>query len=84
MKNRVFYGIEPHINNYNAKDFSRGDYEGCMLFQTKKGTPVVVSRSKSMDIWQVQYGLSSVFFGTKAEALAFCKGKFFDADGQVV
>jgi len=67
MKNRVFYGIEPHINNYNAKD-----------------TPVVVSRSKSMDIWQVQYGLSSVFFGTKAEALAFCKGKFFDADGQAV
>ena len=41
MKNKFFYGTKPHISNYDPKDFSRGDYEGCMLFQTKKGTPVV-------------------------------------------
>ena len=29
-------------------------------------------------------GFSNVFFGTKAEALAYCKGRFFDTDGQAV
>ena len=84
MKHRFFYCTEPHINNYNPKDFSRGDYECTQLFQSKSGSPVVVSRSKSLGIWMVQYGFSSVFFGTKAEALAYCKGRFFDADGQAV
>ena len=32
----------------------------------------------------VQNGFSTVFFGTKAEALAYCKGRFFDAYGQAV
>lgn len=27
---------------------------------------------------------SSVFFGTEAEALAYCKGRFLNADGQAV
>lgn len=84
MKHKFFYGGKPSIKGFSPKDFSRGDYEGCMLFQTKKGTPVVVSRSKGMDIWQVQYRFSTVFFGTKAEALAYCKGRFCDADGQAV
>lgn len=84
MKNKFFYGTKPHINNYDPKDFSHGDYECCQLFQSKNGAPVVVSCSKSMDIWQVQYGFSTVFFGTKAEALAYCKGRFCDADGQAV
>jgi len=44
----------------------------------------MISRNKVMDIWKVEYGLSSVFFGTKAEALAYCKGRFFDSDGQAV
>ena len=44
----------------------------------------MISCNKAMDIWKVEYGLSSVFFGTKAEALAYCKGRFFDADGQAV
>ncbi len=32
MKNKFFYGTKPHINNYDPKDFSRGDYECCQLF----------------------------------------------------
>lgn len=84
MKHKIYYGTKPHINNYDSKDFSRGDYECCQLFQNKDGAPVVVSRSKSLGIWQVQYGFSAVFFGTKAEALAYCKGRFCDAEGQAV
>ena len=27
---------------------------------------------------------STVFFGTRADALAYCKGRFYDANGQAV
>ena len=27
MKNKFFYGTKPHINNYDPRDFSHGDYE---------------------------------------------------------
>ena len=38
----------------------------------------------SVDIWKVQHGFSTVFFGTRADALAYCKGRFYDANGQAV
>ena len=84
MKHRFFYGTRPSVNSYSLKDFSQKDYECGLVLQTTHGAPVVVSRHKSLDIWKVQNGLSSVFFGTKAEALAYCKGRFLDADGQAV
>ena len=84
MKHRFFYGTNPSINSYSPKDFSQKDYECSLLFQTKRGAPVMIARHKSLDIWKVQNGFSTVFFGTKAEALAYCKGRFFDADGQAV
>lgn len=84
MKHRFFYGTRPSVNSYSPKDFSQKDYECGLVFQTTHGAPVVVSCHKSLDIWKVQNGLSSVFFGTKAEALAYCKGRFQDADGQAV
>lgn len=84
MKHRVFYGGQPSIRNFNPKDFSRGGYECTQLFQNKGGLPVVVSHHKALDIWKVECNFSSVFFGTKAEALAYCKGRFLDADGQAV
>ena len=33
---------------------------------------------------KVQHGFSTVFFGTRADALAYCKGRFYDANGQAV
>ena len=84
MKRKLFYGLKPNINNLDPKDFSQKDYECGLLFQTKRGMPVAVSHHKELDIWKVQNGFSTVFFGTKAEALAYCKGRFFDADGQAV
>ncbi|MGN0549102.1 MAG: hypothetical protein ACI4IM_05850 [Acutalibacteraceae bacterium] len=84
MKRKFFYGLKPGIKNFSPKDFFQKDYECSLLFQTRRGAPVVVARHKSLDIWKVQNGFSTVSFGTKAEALAYCKGRFFDADGQVV
>ena len=84
MKHRFFYGTKPSVNSYSPKDFSQKDYECGLVLQNKHGAPVVVSRHKSLDIWKVQNGFSAVFFGTKAEALAYCKGRFLDADGQAV
>lgn len=84
MKHRFFYGTKPSANSYSPKDFSQKDYECGLVLQNKHGAPVVVSRHKSLDIWKVQNGFSAVFFGTKAEALAYCKGRFLDTDGQAV
>lgn len=84
MTHRFFYGLKSGINNLSTKDFSQKDYECSLLFQTKRGAPVVVVRHKNLDIWKVQNGFSTVFFGTKAEALAYCKGRFLDADEQAV
>lgn len=84
MKHRLFYGGKPSIKGFSPEDFSRNGYECTLLLQNRHGAPVAVSRSKKLDIWMVQCGFSSVFFGTKAEALAYCKGRFFDADGRAV
>ena len=84
MKHRFFYGLKPGIENLSTEDFSEKDYECNLLFQTKRGAPVVVARHKSLDIWKVQNGFSTAFFGTKAEALAYCKGRFLDVDGLAV
>lgn len=84
MKHFFFYGKHPRLSGVSAKDLSRDGYEGRLLFQSRRGDPVVVSRHKTMDIWKVGWGFSSVFFRTEAEALAYCKGRFPDADGQVV
>lgn len=84
MKYRFFYGLKPSISNYIPKDFSDKDYECSLLFQTKRGAPVVVSCHKSLDIWRVQNGFSTVFFGTKAEALAYCEVRFLDTNRKTV
>ena len=84
MRHIFFYGIESSINNFSSKDFSERDYDCHVIFRNKHGMPVAVSRHKTNDFWKVQNGFSSVFFGTKAEALAYCRGRFLDADGKAV
>lgn len=84
MKLNFFYGKQPGIKNFNPRDFSERAYDCHALFQNKRGMPVAVSRHKENDIWKVQDGFSAVFFGTKAEALAYCRGRFFDEDGRAV
>ena len=84
MKLNFFYGKQPGIKNFNPRDFSERAYDCHALFQNKRGMPVAVSRHKENDIWKVQDGFSAVFFGTKEESLAYCRGRFFDEDGRAV
>ena len=82
MRHNFFYGIGPGNKNFSPKDFDQRDYDCHVIFQNRRGMPVAVSRHKKMDFWKVQNGFSSVFFGTKAEALAYCRGRFLDTDGK--
>ena len=47
----------------NVKDYSHGKYECKQLMRTRKGLPVAVFHHTELDIWKVQYGFSTVFFG---------------------
>lgn len=84
MKFNFFYGTKPKISSKQIKDFSRKGYECSLLLQNKSGQPVAVSRNKELGIWKVECNFSCVYFGTYEEALAYCKGRFFDTDGKVV
>lgn len=84
MKFKFFYGLKPKFTQRDASDFSSNHYECRLLLQNRKGEPVSISHHDDMDIWRVQTGFSSVFFATYAEALAYCKGLFFDLDGKAV
>ena len=84
MRFPVFYGTKPKLSINDLDNFSRGDYKCRILLQTKRGAPVAISEHKDTGIWKVSHGFSNVVFGTKAEALDYCKGRFLDLDGKVV
>ena len=76
--------MKPDIRNLKPRDFSGKGYACDLLLQTRRETPVTVSSNRELDIWKVQHGFSTVFFGIRADALAYCKGRFYDANGQAV
>ena len=59
---------------------------GLHLFSTIFGNKTLAIGDELVTsvVTPVQNGFSSVFFGTKAEALAYCRGRFLDADGKAV
>ena len=63
-----------------ASDYSDRNYEGVQLRKTKKGTPVIISRSKKTSPmeWKVSYGFSQIFFRTFDEAIEFCGSRGMD------
>lgn len=81
MKKRFFYGTEPKLCENDKPRFSRGNCVCKHLFQTLKGAPVAISQNSENGIWQVEYGFSCVVFQTEDDALAFCKKRFCDLDG---
>lgn len=84
MRHKFFYGMELGIQNFSPKDFDQRDYDCHVIFQNKRSMPVAVSHHKTMDFWKVQNCFSSVFFGTQAEALAYFRGRFLNADGKAL
>ena len=84
MRFPVFYGTKPKLSVKDMDNFDRGDYKCRILLQTKRGAPVAISEHKDNGIWKVQHGFSTVVFATRAEAMAYCKDRFLDLDGQAV
>ena len=82
MKQRFYYGTQPKLSTKDVDNFSHGKYQCHVLLQTGKGQPVVISQHKDTGIWMVGHGFSTVYFGTKAEALAYCRGRFLELDGK--
>lgn len=83
---KLFYGMKPKFTKKDRGLFSHGKYECKTLLQTRKGEPVVISKCSNTDYpaWRVEHNFFCVVFNTYDEALAFCKGRFFDLDGKAV
>ncbi len=84
MRYKFFYGTQPKFSAKDKELFSRGKYRCHTLLQTLRHQPVVISCHTDPDfqIWKVAYGTFCAFFGTYEEALAYCKGRFYDLDGK--
>ena len=76
------YSKGPKMSAQDAKNYSHGNYECRRLWQTMKGQPVAIFQNTDNDVWKVQYGFSSVFFGTYDEAMQFCRQRFCDTSGK--
>lgn len=83
---RLFYGTKPKFTNRDKGMFSQGKYECKTILTTKNGEPVGISQNTdpNFPIWKVQHGYSSVVFATYDEAMAYCKGRFCNLDGELV
>ena len=84
MRFKFFFGSKPKFNQQDRACFSDKRYTCELLLQNRKGEPVAISQHKDTGIWRVSVGFSTVFFATYDEALAYCKGRFFDLDGKAV
>lgn len=81
MRFNFNYSKKPALTDCKAQDYSNGAYECQFLMQTMKGQPVAIFHNTEMDIWKVQYGFSTVFFGTYDEAMQFCRKRFCEIPG---
>ena len=84
MKRNISYGIKPKLTANDKDMFSRGNYECHILLQNRKGEPVAISQNNDPDfpVWKVEYAYSCIVFGSYDEAMAYCKGRFFDLSGK--
>ena len=75
---KIFFGNSPTLSNADARHFSRGGYICRALMETHKGSPVVISQSKSQDfpVWKVEHDFSCLVFATKEEAMRYCKAHY--------
>ena len=82
MKFTFGYVQNADFPEWNVKDYSHGKYECKQLMRTRKGLPVAVFHHTELDIWKVQYGFSTVFFGTYDDAIQFCRKRFESNSGK--
>ena len=78
MNYRIFHGGKPV---FNRKDYDTKHYDCVSVFYTNKERPVLLSRHKTENRWKVQYNFSTVIFNSYADAMDFCKARFYDKNG---
>lgn len=86
MTRKIIYGAAPKFSESDRRYFDRGNYSCKVLLRDRKGRPVVISQNKDEDlpIWKVEFGFSSIFFGTYEETIAYCRGRFPGSSGKEV
>ena len=84
MKLKFFFGGKPKLTQKDTPNFSTKGYQCSLLMQDRAGHPVAISQHKETGIWRVQFGFSTCCFATYDEAIAYCKGRFFDLDRKQV
>ena len=86
MNFRIFYGSSPKLTQADRHMFTRGGYVCRKLLQTRKGEPVGISRSMDsrFPVWKVEHGFSCMVFASYEDAMAYCRGRFYDLDGKEV
>ena len=82
MKFTPIYNKKHRFAVSDRASFSTDDYTCMFILQTMKGQPVAIFHNTEMDIWKVQYGFSTVFFGTYDEAMQFCRKRFCEIPGE--
>ena len=84
MKFIPIYNKKHRLSVSDRTAFSTNDYTCMFLLQTMKGQPVAVSRSNDPDcnIWRVQHGFSTIYFGDYADAMDYCRERFCDLEGK--
>lgn len=80
MIHRLIYQKKAAFTDADVRDFSTDDYTCIKLLLTKRGRPVAILESNDTKNWhwRVQYGFSTVVFPTYAEAMRFCRDRFFE------
>ncbi|MCE5193319.1 MAG: hypothetical protein ABFD13_05295 [Candidatus Cryosericum sp.] len=80
MKRKISCGPQPKLIAKDKDMFSRSNYECHILLQNRKGEPVPISQNNDPDfpVWKIEYAYSCMVFGSYDEAMAYCKGRFFD------
>lgn len=71
------------INNILEAFMGKSKSECKHHFQTGQGRPVEVLHCTSVykDYWRVQHDNSCIFFATENDALAYCRVRFYDLEG---
>ena len=83
MFHRLIYQKKVAFTDADARGFSTKDYTCVKLLLTKCGKPVAILESNDTKNWhwRVQYGFSCIVFPTYADAMQFCRGRFYSLNG---
>ena len=83
MFHKLIYQKKAVYSQADVDSFSTKDYTCVKLLLTKRGRPVAILESNDTKNWhwRVQYGFFTVVFPTYAEAMQFCRERFFNLNG---